>query len=51
MRANDNCFISSSFDATSHFEHDVEDMLALYKRITGEDLDMTINADSVEADY
>lgn len=48
---NDNCFISSSFDATSHFEHDVEDMLALYKRITGEDLDMNINADSVEADY
>lgn len=47
----DNCFISSSFDATSHFEHDVEDMLALYKRVTGEELDMTINADSVEADY
>lgn len=47
----DGCFISSSFDGTSHFEHDVDDMLALYKRITGEDLDMTINADSVEADY
>lgn len=47
----DKCFISSSFDGTSHFEHDVSDMLALYKRITGEELDMTINADSVEADY
>lgn len=47
----DNCFISSSFDATSHFENDVSDMLALYKRVTGEELDMTINADSVEADY
>jgi len=47
----DQCFISSSFDGTSHFENDVEDMLALYKRVTGEDLDMNINADSVEADY
>jgi len=47
----DKCFISSSFDGTSHFEHDVDDMLGLYKRITGEELDMTINADSVEADY
>ena len=49
--SNDNCFISSSFDGTSHFEHDVTDMLKLYKRVTGEDLDMNINADSVEADY
>lgn len=47
----DKCFISSSFDGTSHFEHDVADMLGLYKRVTGEELDMTINADSVEADY
>lgn len=47
----DNCFISASFDATSHFESDVDDMLSLYKRVAGEDLDMTINADSVEGDY
>lgn len=47
----DKCFISSSFDATSHFENDCEDLLALYKRVTGKELDMTINADSVEADY
>lgn len=47
----DKCFISSSFDATSHFESDVDDMLGLYKRVTGEDLDMNINADSVEGDY
>lgn len=49
--SNDNCFISSSFDGTSHFERDVTDMLALYKRVTGHELDMTINADSVEGDY
>jgi Rab GDP dissociation inhibitor len=48
----DKCFISSSFDATSHFESDVDDMLSLYKRVTGEDLDMNISADTtVEADY
>jgi len=47
----DKCFISSSFDATSHFENDCEDLLSLYKRITGNELDMNINADSVEADY
>lgn len=47
----DNTFISSSFDATSHFERDVDDLLSLYKRVTGKELDMNINADSVEADY
>jgi len=47
----DKCFISKSFDGTSHFEKDCDDLLSLYKRITGKDLDMNINADSVEADY
>jgi len=47
----DKCFISKSFDGTSHFENDCDDLLSLYKRVTGEDLDMTIKADSVEADY
>lgn len=47
----DKCFISSSFDGTSHFENDCDDLLSLYKRVTGTELDMTINADSVEPDY
>jgi len=47
----DACYIASSFDGTSHFETDVADMLDLYKRVSGEELDMTINADSVEGDY
>jgi Rab GDP dissociation inhibitor len=47
----DKCFISKSFDATSHFESDCDDLLSLYKRVTGEELDMNINADSVEGDY
>lgn len=47
----DNCFIAKSLDGTSHFEKDVEDMLDMYRRITGQELDMNINADSVEGDY
>jgi len=47
----DKCFISKSFDGTSHFEKDCDDLLSLYKRINGTELDMNINADSVEADY
>lgn len=36
----DKCFISKSLDATSHFESDCDDVLSLYKRVTGEDLDL-----------
>jgi len=41
----DNCFISKSYDATSHFETAADDVLSLYRRITGTDLDMNISAD------
>jgi Rab GDP dissociation inhibitor len=44
-------FISKSFDATSHFASDCDHLLSLYKRVSGEELDMNINADSVEGDY
>ena len=46
----DRCFISSSFDGSSHFENDCTDLLSLYERVTGQKLDMNINADSVEAE-
>lgn len=46
--SDDKCYISSSFDGSSHFENDCEDLLSLYKRVTGEELDMNINADSVD---
>jgi len=46
--SDDKCYISSSFDGSSHFENDCDDLLSLYKRVTGEELDMTINADSVD---
>ncbi|KAJ0987759.1 hypothetical protein J5N97_006115 [Dioscorea zingiberensis] len=31
----DNCFISTSYDSTTHFESTVEDVLAMYRKITG----------------
>ncbi|ONK77337.1 uncharacterized protein A4U43_C02F5490, partial [Asparagus officinalis] len=33
--SSDNCFISTSYDATTHFESTVTDVLALYTKITG----------------
>ena len=46
----DRCFISKSYDATSHFETAANDVLSLYERITGQQLDMNINADSTNDD-
>lgn len=37
----DKCFISSGYDATSHFESTIDDVLAMYTRVTGEKLDVT----------
>jgi len=37
----DQCFISTSYDGTSHFESTSEDVLNIYKRIIGKDMDLT----------
>jgi Rab GDP dissociation inhibitor len=37
----DGVYISSSYDATSHFETTSEDVLNIYKRITGKVMDLT----------
>jgi len=37
----DKVFISKSYDATSHFESSVEDVLEMYKRIMGQPLDLS----------
>jgi len=37
----DKVFISSSYDAASHFETASQNVLDIYKRITGKDLDLT----------
>lgn len=38
--AEDNVFITSSLDPTSNFESAVIDVLSIYKRITGKELDL-----------
>ncbi|KAK3024554.1 hypothetical protein RJ639_043494 [Escallonia herrerae] len=35
QNASDNCFISTSYDATTHFESTVQDVIAMYSQITG----------------
>eukprot|EP00897_Mesotaenium_endlicherianum_P008336 jgi/Mesen1/7530/ME000391S06764 len=37
----DNCFITKSYDSTTHFETTVQDVLTLYTRITGKVLDLS----------
>ena len=46
----DACFISKSYDATSHFETVADDVMSLYQRITDKELDMSISADLDEDD-
>jgi Rab GDP dissociation inhibitor len=36
----DGCYISTGYDATTHFETTVDDVLDMYKRITGHDIDL-----------
>ena len=36
----DNVFVSTSMDPTSHFESETENVLHLYKQITGKDIDL-----------
>jgi len=37
----DKCFISKGYDATSHFETAITDVLQMYQRITGKELDLS----------
>jgi len=46
----DNLWITSSYDATSHFESASEEILQIYERIVGEKLDLNIEPDD-EEDY
>eukprot|EP00939_MAST-03C_sp_MAST-3C-sp1_P004430 g4430.t1 len=44
--SHDNCHVSASLDSTTHFQTVAKDVLRLYKNITGNDLDMSIDATS-----
>jgi Rab GDP dissociation inhibitor len=37
----DKVFISKSFDPETHFQESCNDILNIYKRITGKDMDLT----------
>ncbi|KAJ8447454.1 hypothetical protein Cgig2_019448 [Carnegiea gigantea] len=45
----DSCFISASYDATTHFESTVKDVIAMYKNITGKELDLTVDLSAASA--
>uniref|UniRef100_A0A7N0SV93 Guanosine nucleotide diphosphate dissociation inhibitor n=2 Tax=Kalanchoe fedtschenkoi TaxID=63787 RepID=A0A7N0SV93_KALFE len=45
----DNCFISASYDATTHFESTVRDVLAMYTKITGKNLDPSVDLSAASA--
>lgn len=46
----DNVFVSNSYDETSHFESATADVMSLYKRMTGEDVDLTAKAEELGQD-
>jgi Rab GDP dissociation inhibitor len=46
----DKCFISKSYDATSHFEQTTEDVMDMYERIYGKPLDLSKTMVSLSGD-
>ncbi|KAK3009060.1 hypothetical protein RJ639_014380 [Escallonia herrerae] len=49
QNASDNCFISTSYDATTHFESTVQDVIAMYSHITGKTLDLSVDLNAASA--
>ncbi|KAH9657768.1 Guanosine nucleotide diphosphate dissociation inhibitor [Citrus sinensis] len=45
----DHCFISSSYDATTHFESTVQDVLEMYTKITGKAVDLSVDLSAASA--
>ncbi|PKA51934.1 hypothetical protein AXF42_Ash008163 [Apostasia shenzhenica] len=45
----DSCFISTSYDATSHFESTVQDVISMYRKITGKELDLSVDLSAASA--
>ncbi|KAJ8771199.1 hypothetical protein K2173_025935 [Erythroxylum novogranatense] len=45
----DNCFISTSYDATTHFETTVQDVITMYSKITGKTLDLSVDLSAASA--
>ncbi|KAG8038810.1 hypothetical protein GUJ93_ZPchr0982g33666 [Zizania palustris] len=45
----DNCFVSMSYDATTHFETTVTDVLNMYTMITGKTVDLSVDLSAASA--
>nr|QEA72121.1 Rab GDP dissociation inhibitor alpha hel [Zea mays]QEA72122.1 Rab GDP dissociation inhibitor alpha hel [Zea mays]QEA72123.1 Rab GDP dissociation inhibitor alpha hel [Zea mays]QEA72124.1 Rab GDP dissociation inhibitor alpha hel [Zea mays]QEA72125.1 Rab GDP dissociation inhibitor alpha hel [Zea mays] len=45
----DNCFVSMSYDATTHFETTVTDVLSMYTAITGKTVDLSVDLSAASA--
>ncbi|CAN6294613.1 unnamed protein product [Urochloa humidicola] len=45
----DSCFLTNSYDASTHFETTVKDVLSLYNKITGKELDLTVDLNAASA--
>ncbi|KAH9697363.1 Guanosine nucleotide diphosphate dissociation inhibitor [Citrus sinensis] len=45
----DHCFISTSYDATTHFESTVQDVLEMYTKITGKAVDLSVDLSAASA--
>ncbi|WRX14672.1 GDP dissociation inhibitor - like 2 [Theobroma cacao] len=45
----DNCFISASYDPTTHFETTVTDVIEMYSKITGKALDLSVDLSAASA--
>ena len=41
-----NIYITSSYDQESHFENDIDDVIKIYKKITGMDLDLNLEKET-----
>ncbi|KAL8223873.1 hypothetical protein R6Q57_019348 [Mikania cordata] len=45
----DSCFVSTSYDATTHFETTMIDVLKLYTKITGKELNLSVDLSAASA--
>ncbi|KAK1300462.1 hypothetical protein QJS10_CPB13g00212 [Acorus calamus] len=45
----DNSYISTSYDASTHFESTVQDVISMYTRITGKVLDLSVDLSAASA--
>ncbi|AQK93743.1 Guanosine nucleotide diphosphate dissociation inhibitor 2 [Zea mays] len=45
----DNCFVTTSYDATTHFETTVTDVLNMYTMITGKTVDLSVDLSAASA--